>query len=57
MLEFAEHQDKTSLRLLVRHDDGLREFDYICGAEQALEQAGRRGWTIVSMKNDWATVF
>ena len=39
MLEFAQHQDKPSLRLLVLHDDGQREFDYTSGAEQALERA------------------
>jgi hypothetical protein len=50
MLEFTQHQDKPSLRLLVLHDDGQREFDYTSGAEQVLEQAGKRGWTIVSMK-------
>ena len=57
MLEFAQHQDKLSLRLLIGHDDGQREFDYTGGAEQALERAAQNGWTIVSMKNDWATVF
>jgi hypothetical protein len=46
-----------SLRLLLLHDDNEREFDYTSGAEQALEVAGKNGWTIVSMKNDWATVF
>jgi hypothetical protein len=45
------------LRLLVLHDDGEREFDYTSGAEQALEKAESSGWTIVSVKNDWATVF
>lgn len=57
MLEFAWHDDKPSLRLLVRHDDAQREFDYTSGAEQALEQAQSSGWTIASMKNDWATIF
>ncbi len=57
MLEFTQHPDKPSLRLLVLHDDGQREFDYTNGAEQALERAANSGWTIVSMKNDWATVF
>jgi phosphoserine phosphatase len=57
MLQFTRHKDKPSLRLLVLHDDGKREFDYTTGAEQALEQAGNDDWTIVSMKNDWATVF
>ena len=57
MLEFAQHQDKPSLRLLIRHDDGQREFDYTSGAEHALERAAQSGWTIVSMKDDWATAF
>ena len=42
---------------LIRHDDAEREFDYTAGAEQALSQAEADGWTVVSIKNDWATVF
>jgi phosphoserine phosphatase len=57
MLEFTQHADKPSLRLLILHDDNEREFGYTSGAEQALEQAGKHGWTIVSMKDDWATIF
>ena len=53
MLEFT----RGTLRLLVLHDDADREFDYTAGAEKALEQAAKDGWTVVSMKNDWATVF
>jgi len=52
MLEFTR-----GLRLLVLHDDTEREFDYVAGAERALEQAGRDGWTVVSMRNDWTAVF
>jgi hypothetical protein len=57
MLQFTKHADKPTLRLLILHDDAEREFDYTTGAEQALEQAGKDGWTVVSVKNDWATVF
>ena len=57
MLDFAWHEDKPFLRLLVLHDDGDREFDYTRGADQALEKAGTSGWTVVSIKDDWATVF
>ena len=57
MLQFTHHTDKPTLRLLVRHDDPDREFDYTAGAEQALKQAQTAGWTIVSIKNDWTTVF
>jgi phosphoserine phosphatase len=57
MLDFTQHEDKPSLRLLVLHDDAEREFDYTSGAEQALEKADASGWTVVSIQNDWATVF
>ncbi len=57
MLDFTQHPDKPTLRLLVLHDDADREFDYTSGAEQALERACAAGWTVVSVKNDWATVF
>jgi hypothetical protein len=43
--------------LLVRHDDPGREFAYDTGAERALAVAERRGWTVVSMKSDFATIF
>ena len=52
MLEFTR-----GLRLLVLHDDPDREFDYTAGAEKALEQAGKDDWTVVSVRNDWTTVF
>ena len=57
MLDFAQHEQRPSLRLLVLHDDPDREFGYTSGAEKALDEAGRRGWTVVSMKNDFKTVF
>jgi phosphoserine phosphatase len=43
--------------LLLHHDDGTREFAYDEGAERALAAAAERGWTVVSMRDDFATVF
>jgi hypothetical protein len=57
MLEFTKHEDKPFLSLLLLHDDADREFDYTSGADQALQKADSDGWTVVSMKNDWAAVF
>jgi phosphoserine phosphatase len=57
MLAFAEQSNRPSLRLLVLHDDPEREFDYTAGAEQALQLASTRAWTVVSIKDDWTTVF
>jgi hypothetical protein len=45
------------LCLLVLHDDAEGEFAYTSGAEQALSKAGASGWTVMSMKDDFTTVF
>ena len=57
MLQFAGGPGRPALRLLVLHDDPEREFEYVTGAERALQQAEARDWTLVSIKNDWTTVF
>jgi phosphoglycolate phosphatase-like HAD superfamily hydrolase len=57
MLDFTQHPEAPTLRLLVLHDDPEREYDYTAGAERALDLARRAAWTVVSMKDDWATVF
>ena len=57
MLQFAGGSKKPALRLLLLHDDKAREFDYTAGAEKSLDLARTRGWTVVSMKNDWKNVF
>ena len=57
MLHFAGGPDRPALRLVVLHDDPERELSYVAGAEQALDRAKAQGWTVVSVKNDWDTVF
>ena len=56
MLGFAG-APPAGLGLLVLHDDPEREFDYTAGSEEALARAGEAGWTVVSVKDDWAAVF
>jgi len=56
MLEYTGGS-RPALRVLLLHDDGDREFDYIAGAETSLKRAKAEGWTVVSMREDWATVF
>ncbi|MCW2513195.1 MAG: acid phosphatase [Mycobacterium sp.] len=57
MLMFSGRPDAASLRLVVLHDDAEREFDYTAGAERVLAHADQYGWTVVSMRNDWARIF
>ncbi|MDD5557283.1 MAG: hypothetical protein PHN82_08545 [bacterium] len=57
MLRFAESADRPSLSVLIRHDDREREYEYDKGARRVLKAARQRGWTIVSMKDDWKVIF
>jgi phosphoglycolate phosphatase-like HAD superfamily hydrolase len=57
MLQYTDMNAQASLCLLVNHDDGDREFDYTAGAEDALKMAQERGWVVVSVKDDFKTVF
>ena len=57
MLRFTRTGPQGALRLLVLHDDAEREFAYTAGAENALDRAKADGWTVVSVKDDWGTVF
>jgi phosphoserine phosphatase len=57
MLQWTGGPGRPALRLLVLHDDADREFDYVAGSERALEAAKAPGWSVISVKNDWATVF
>ncbi|MCH7788573.1 MAG: haloacid dehalogenase-like hydrolase [Acidobacteria bacterium] len=63
MLEFAMSYDGPSLSLLVDHDDAEREYSYESKAgtfeteETVLDTAARLNWVVVSIKDDWSTVF
>jgi phosphoglycolate phosphatase-like HAD superfamily hydrolase len=52
-----EMLEAAKFSLLINHDDEDREFAYTSGAEASLAKAEELGWTVVSVKNDWATVF
>jgi len=68
MLEYTHSGSGARFELLVLHDDAKREFAY--GPARGLpdvkygyftaaleEHAKKDGWTVVSMKDDWKTVF
>lgn len=58
MLRFVQ-KHPASLSLLVHHDDdsGRGDIPYDTGAEQALQAAQQHGFTVVSVRDDWAQVF
>jgi phosphoglycolate phosphatase-like HAD superfamily hydrolase len=68
MLEWTGAGDGARLMMLVLHDDAEREYAYgpanglpdtkVGTFSQALyDEAKTKGWTVISMKNDWKTVF
>ena len=63
MLQWVHSADGPTLALLVDHDDAEREFQYVGTAEtfkesEPITDVGTRlGWTVVSMAEDWETVF
>jgi hypothetical protein len=62
MLEWTTGGAGPRLGLIVRHDDGEREYAYdrksAAGRlDRALDEAAPRGWIVVSMKDDWTRVF
>lgn len=62
MLRYTKSGAGPRLALLIHHDDAEREFAYdrefkLSPLAEALDKAGEYGITIVSMKNDWKTVF
>ena len=62
MLQYTNSGKGARLSLLVHHDDATREYAYdrdskVGRLDKALDSAKQEGWTVVSMKNDWRTIF
>jgi haloacid dehalogenase-like hydrolase len=68
MLEYTQSGGGARLAMLVLHDDAVREYAY--GPAQGLpdtkfgtfpqtlyNEAKSKGWTVISMKNDWKRIF
>jgi phosphoglycolate phosphatase-like HAD superfamily hydrolase len=68
MLEYTKAGDGERLAMLVLHDDAQREYAYgparglpdskVGTFTQALyDEAGKHGWIVISMKDDWKRIF
>jgi len=58
----VRHRDGRRLGLFLHHTDAEREYAYdrkshIGTLDKVLDQAADHDWIVVSMKNDWKTVF
>ncbi len=68
MLEWTGAGDRATLMMLVYHDDPVREYAYGPAGglpnthigtftEALMDEANERGWFVISMKDDWGTIF
>ena len=68
MLEYTKAGEGARLAMMVLHDDAKREYAY--GPAQGLpatkvgaftqavyDEAKKKGWTVISMKDDWKKIF
>lgn len=62
MLQWTTAGGGPRFALLVHHDDAKREWAYdrtshVGKLDKAWDEARVKGWTVVSMKDDWQTIF
>jgi phosphoserine phosphatase len=62
MLEWTAAGSGPNLELLVHHTDSIREYAYdrqssVGKLDKALDEANAKGWTVISMKDDWKKIF
>jgi phosphoserine phosphatase len=57
MMEYSKGRAGPSFQLLINHDDAAREFAYAEKDNGSLDAAKKYGFTVVSVKSDWKTVF
>jgi len=62
MLQYTGAGSGARFCLYVHHDDVEREYAYdrkdpLAKLDQGLDEAVAKGWTVVSMKNDWKRIF
>jgi len=62
MLEWTTAGPGPRFGLFVHHDDAEREYAYdrasaVGTLARGLDEAPKRGWTVVSMKRDWTRIF
>jgi hypothetical protein len=61
MLEWVTSGSGARLGMIVHHDDAAREYAYdrcshLGKLERGLDAAPERGWSLISMKNDWKSI-
>jgi phosphoserine phosphatase len=62
MLQYAAAGTGPSLEIFIHHDDVAREYAYdrtdpLQKFDKGWDEAGAKGWVVISIKSDWKTVY
>ncbi|WEK49672.1 MAG: HAD family hydrolase [Candidatus Kaistia colombiensis] len=62
MLQWTTLNTGPRFGMIVHHTDAIREWAYdrdshVGRLDKALDEAPKRGWLVVDMKNDWKTIY
>ena len=62
MMQYTTTGDGPALGIYIHHDDAEREYAYdrgahVGGLDAGFEEAVKRDWIVVSMRNDWTQIF
>lgn len=57
MCRFCQSNHYPSFQMIVNHDDSTREYYYQEKDSASLKAAAKYKWHVISMKNDWKTIF
>jgi hypothetical protein len=56
-MRYSRGRSGPNLQILINHDDPVREFAYSEPDNESLKAASKYGFTVVSMRRDWRTIF
>ena len=57
MLQYVWDGQRPFLSILLHHDDAIREYDYLTGAEESMAVAAQSSWVVVSIQRDFVVVY
>ena len=57
MSKYCQSNHYPNFQLIVNHDDSTREYYYQEKDSASLKAAAQNKWHVISMKNDWKTIF
>jgi hypothetical protein len=57
MCKYCQSNHYPSFQMIVNHNDSTREYYYQEKDSASLKAAAQNHWHVISMKDDWKTIF